>query len=698
MNTSQLAGPRGVVDVGLLHGRTIRSASGLATAAAMSLVLAAGTAFAQPPAKGPATGLTPANKPGAVPAQPPQPAKAPAAAPAAAAPAVTVDSPFAVAGFVPGYSDAVRDHPGLPTIPDLMSSARVALVSTPGGFDAPSTGANAPSYSLTDIGALLEREGPKVFSRRALEGVLAAVRDAINARGIVGVWIEYDREQVEVTVTPGVDGPDKVDWTDRRAATDRFLTITVNVATVSQIRTVASGDRVPLEARVDNAAQSRVASNSPVKPSAGDLVRRVDLLNKSQLDDYVLRLNRRPGRRVDVAVAPGEQPGTAVLDYLIRENNPLTIYFQGSNTGTKETNVWRERFGIVHSQLTNNDDQLSIDYVTGGFTSSHNLTAAYEFPLFDSDTLRFRIMGNYNEFDASELGSGSGFKGQGYSVDGSLIWNFAQVREWFFDLTGGIRYQHVKVDNLVINSSGNSGFLFPHLGVNVERTTQTSSTYLQTNVEFNIADAAGTNDNLDSLGRTGAGRDFAVFSGSVEHTFFLEPIFDRAAFLAGESTLAHEAAFIVRGQTSFGDRVAPSFQGVAGGFYSVRGYKESEAAGDSLFLFTAEYRLHVPRLLTPTADTTDIFGEFRYAPEAGVPYSRPDWDLILRAFVDVGRTTNENRLSFERNEDLVGVGGGIEFQFRRNLNLRMDVGVACEDTFSTRAGDTRVHFVGTLLF
>ncbi len=675
-----------------VSGHSPRTA-GMAWAVA-GLLMCAGTALAQPPSKGPATGLTPATKPGQA---PPAPPSTPAAR-VVAAPAATVAEPFAVSAFVAGYADAVRDHPGLPSVPDLMGAARVALVSTPGGFDAPGTGAMAPTYSLSDIGALLDKEGPKVFSRRALEGVLAGVRDALNARGIVGVWVEFDREQVEVVVTPQADADDKVEWTDRRAGGDRSLVVTVNVATVSQVRTVASGDRVAIDARVDNAAQARVAANSPVKPSAGDLVNRADLLNKGALDEYVLRLNRRPGRRVDVAVAPGEQPGTAVLDYLVRENNPFTIYFQGSNTGTKQTNEWRERIGIIHTQLTGNDDQLAIDYVTGGFKESHNVSASYEFPLFDTDTLRLKLHGNYNEFDASEQGSGSGFMGESYAFGADVIWNFFQSREWFVDAVAGIRYQNIEVNNTAFGVRGDSGFLFPRFGINVERNTQSASTYLQTAVEFNLPDAADTERNLDPLGRTGAQRNFAVFTGSLEQTFYLEPLLDAAAFNAGESTLAHELAFIIRGQTAFNDRVTPSFQGVAGGFYSVRGYEESEASGDALFLFTAEYRLHVPRLFTPTSETADFFGEFRYAPEAGVPYSRPDWDLILRAFVDIGRTYNNNALTFERDEDLVGIGGGVELQLRRNLNIRVDVGVAAEDTQSTQSGDARVHFVGTLLF
>ena len=44
--------------------------------------------------------------------------------------------------------------------------------------------------------------------------------------------------------------------------------------------------------------------------------------------------------------------------------------------------------------------------------------------------------------------------------------------------------------------------------------------------------------------------------------------------------------------------------------------------------------------------------------------------------MDVGRTDISDRLSFEDNDTLVGVGIGFEFLFKRNLNVRVDWGFA----------------------
>jgi hemolysin activation/secretion protein len=73
--------------------------------------------------------------------------------------------------------------------------------------------------------------------------------------------------------------------------------------------------------------------------------------------------------------------------------------------------------------------------------------------------------------------------------------------------------------------------------------------------------------------------------------------------------------------------------------------------------------------------------------------------LILKAFFDVGHTVNNNRKSFENDETLIGTGVGIEFQFRRNLTLRLDWGFVLDEIEGVAdTGDNRVHFVGTILF
>ena len=62
---------------------------------------------------------------------------------------------------------------------------------------------------------------------------------------------------------------------------------------------------------------------------------RNDLLRKNELDDYIFRLNRHPGRRVDLALSTGAEVGGVTLDYLVAENKSTYVYGQISNTGTR---------------------------------------------------------------------------------------------------------------------------------------------------------------------------------------------------------------------------------------------------------------------------------------------------------------------------------------------------------------------------
>jgi len=154
-----------------------------------------------------------------------------------------------------------------------------------------------------------------------------------------------------------------------------------------------------------------------------------------------------------------------------------------------------------------------------------------------------------------------------------------------------------------------------------------------------------------------------------------------------------------RGQWSAGNRLVPQFEQVIGGLYSVRGYDQSVLAGDSVLVLNAEYRFHLPRALGIQPVPAELFGEpFRFVPQA--VFGRPDWDLILRAFFDVGRTFVSDKLPFEVEQTLLGTGVGIELQLKQNLDFRVDWGVALRDVPSrnVNAGSSRVYFVLSLAF
>ena len=205
-----------------------------------------------------------------------------------------------------------------------------------------------------------------------------------------------------------------------------------------------------------------------------------------------------------------------------------------------------------------------------------------------------------------------------------------------------------------------------------------------------------------ALGRTDPSRNPLVLQFEAAQSAYLETLLDPEGFASGKSTLANEIYVkAIHGQYAFNYRLFPQAEDVAGGFYSVRGYPESIVAGDSVAVATAEYRFHFPRILPVQSDpskTPFLWDKsFRFAPSQ--TYGHPDWDLIARAFVDVGEVINNDRQTFEFNSTLVGTGVGIELQYKQHFNFRVDWGVALTDVPGmVEVGENRFHISATILY
>ena len=532
------------------------------------------------------------------------------------------------------------------------------------------------------------------FHGSALWAIFDQVRAYLNSRDIVGVYVAPDEADIAK------------DETDQRPPErENALKLVINVGVVKDVRTVASGDRVSADERVDHPLHARIRENSPVKPATDQQPDR-DLLRRDLLDEYVYALNRHPGRRVDVAVSAfASEPGSVVLDYLVAEAKPWAVYVQASNTGTEDTSEWRERIGFVHNQLTNNDDILTLDYVTAGFTESHLVTASYEAPLLRARKLRYRVYGLFSQFTASDVGQAEeNFEGTQYEGGGEVIYNVYQRKDFFIDLFAGARYERIRVENQDLDVTGDAGFFVPYGGVRAQwlRDVWTISGELTLLGRFTGADE----DSLNALGRFEADENATVLQFQLNQSAYLEPLLFPRAFREARSKLAQEVVVSVRGQMAFGNRLVPQAQEVIGGLYSVRGYEESVAAGDSGVVATAEYRLHVPNLFKVQSEPGQpfplrLYGDrpFRWAPQQA--YGKPDWDLILRGFVDAGWTFQSDALPFENEQELLGVGVGVELQIKQNFTVRLDWGYALEDLEGEDGEDqpsSRLHIAASLLF
>ena len=567
----------------------------------------------------------------------------------------------------------------LPELSELLTT-EVTLLRVPSGYVAKRRAADNTTMQVGDAGKL----GVTPFHGSALQEIARQLVARFNERGLIGIYVRPSPEQIDDT------------GRDLRAPGDTALTMVIYAAHVSQIRTLASGERVPTDDGIDHPKHSRIITRSPVQEG--------ELVDKNEIDEYIAFLNRHPGRRVDVALGPGDEPGGAVLDYMVIENKPWSVYYQAANTGTESTGEWRHRFGFQHTQLTDSDDIFQFDYITSDFDATNTVVGSYERPII-TPRLRARAHGGFSQFEADELGFTSrSFTGDQYWIGLDLTWNALQFGQWFIDVTSGAEWRQIQVNNNVVFVNGEEEFFLVHGGGSVERRDELANTFAMVDVQTNIPSIVNTERaEVVKLGRTGVEEDFTILSWAAVQSVFIEPILWREAWedatTPGSSTLAHELYFSFRGQTTFGERVAPQFEGVAGGMYTVRGYDESTAAGDDLILFTAEYRFHLPRIFAvdPNPYDTMYFGKpFRWSRQE--VYGQPDWDLILKGFVDIGQTNVHDRTVGEQDENLLGVGVGAELQVRRNLNLRLDYGWALQDAGDVDEGDTRLHLQATVLY
>jgi hemolysin activation/secretion protein len=600
---------------------------------------------------------------------------------------------YKVTRFVLEWKTPNAQHP---TIEEMLA-VPVTLAVTPTGYVSPyiidergrivvdldgkpteRAGATLVTKPIRDLGD----GGTATFYSSAVKQIGLAISDELNRRGIIVVLVHPADDQIAMVADPDFEVEKGDDL--REGVTD--LRLIMRTGTIDAVRTLAGGKRLDgaiaagemKRVDPDDKVHNRIRAQSPV--NKGDLVRN-DLI-----DDYLFRLNRHPGRRVDLAVAPGSAGDTVALDYTVTENKPWTAYVQISNTGTEATNKWRERFGFVHNQLTGSDDVFRVDYITGGFDQAHAVNVDYVFPL-RSDSLKMRVFGGYSQYDAADVGfDDNNFNGESFNAGGELSGTIWQQRDTFLDLVGGVRWQQHEVTSESNSQTGKDDYFAPYVGANLERFRDDSALLVGATVSFNADDLQ--EDQKDLLGRQQVDASFTVARFNAEYSAYLEPIFNSWGLFAGAdgrglTSLAHEIAVSMRGQWSMDNRLIPTEEDVAGGLFTVRGYPESVAAGDNTLLASLEYRYHVANALRITSVPGKIgetkmpewFGSnFRWAPQQ--PFGRADWDLVLKAFVDFASVNSSDKLAGENSDTLVGTGLGAELIYRRNVSLRLDWGVA----------------------
>lgn len=641
-------------------------------------------------------------------AEPPLPGPV---APLVTADPVSAEGPvFGIDQFVIDYREPHPDQPGIEKILPIT----LPLTESGGAFLEPGPGDATVLVQIDSQPGTL-----RGFHSSALGAIARALLARVNREGLMGVYVRPSAEDIDIEKE-----------LDLRPEGDHQLHIEIWVGRIQDVRTLAMGNRIRSNWIVDNPAHRKIRNYSPLHPEVAGYDETTDLLDRRALEDYIHHLNRQPGRHIEAALAASNDQEGITLDYRVYEERPWSVYGQASNTGNERTGLWQGRFGYINRQLTSRDDVLSLQYLYAGGADSrpeypnapgpnvNNLEGSYEAPWFAPKRpnwmetsgdeppwlawadrnkipwwglgrLRWGVAGGWTRIQSNTLGAlPGGFDAleplisSDWRIGGHFRYNAFQYRDFFLDVFIGGRFRGVDLDDEAANNAGQVTLVTGQAGVSFERTNLYSTLHGQFSGERTAP--LGSQDDYNrafggGLGRASTSPRWWLLKFDAGFSTYLEPLLFRSVWRdpskAKTSNLSHEIALGGRGQYAFNYRLIPQSSQVVGGMYSVRGFPQGLAVGDSVYVGSFEYRFHIPRALPlqPTPVTLPWIGDFRIAPQQ--PFGRPDWDFILRAFVDAGRTVrNDPQLASatELNQSLVGAGVGLEFVFKGNLRARVD--------------------------
>ena len=547
------------------------------------------------------------------------------------------------------------NNPRMPTEASLMSTP-VTLYKTDKSFSgSPDSKGEKVTLTLTELAVA---NGTLTDSARMV--IQNAVVSSVNTMGVGGV---------ACLVEPAAKSDDK-------------NVIKVVAAQISGVRTVASGLRAGETGQAVNSDKHATIKNeSPIKEG--------DNMQKEVLEDYLYSLSRFPGRTVSAAVSNEPSSAQVVLDYYVQEKKIFDVYASISNTGTTETSKYQERVGILATQLTNNDDILSIDYQNSNFSGTQNVNGYYDARVGTLKDFRWRVTGQWGQYYSSDLGlAGENFNGNNWGVQGDIIWTFLQKGNSFLDFDFGVKGWNAQTNNELFQSTGNANFVT--LSGTLDAMALGDTWAIQGSFGGMYTTTNADQEELDNLGRIDTSDSYFTMNGSVYGSFYLDPLLD-SSWKSSKSLykpLVHEIFGSLRGQYAFDYRLTPLSQYTMGGLYTVRGFAQSITTGDNALVGTIEYRMHIPRMFSaavPTGTFPSAAKPFRWVPDSGTG-GAPDWDLVLSAFFDGGTVNNNNAYAFEANTPMYSAGVGLDLTILQNVAVGIDWGWALNSIDNQSAG------------
>jgi hemolysin activation/secretion protein len=381
-------------------------------------------------------------------------------------------------------------------------------------------------------------------------------------------------------------------------------------------------------------------------------------------------LNQAGDRRVTPLLRPGRTPGKVEVELKVADKPPLHGSVELNDRYSANTTKTRLSASLRYDNLFQHEQSLSLSAQTAPENTDESkvLSATYVWPLAGGNYLA--AYGVISESDVAAVGD-INVVGNGKIAGLRYIVPLRARPAYSHSLTLGVDYKDFDETVLLQGAdSANTPISYLPFSLGYEGTQQGQSSQTKYGATLNFSLRGLADEQVECLPgvfldefackRSGGKANYAYLRLDLKHT---------RQFAAGWSASGRLSAQVANGPLISNEQFA------AGGADSVRGYTESNAAGDDGMI--AGLELRAPSLTVGRQSLLD----------AGVT------ELSPYLFAEGASLQVQSALSGQTDRfDLLSAGVGLRFRGWGGVNGALDLAYPFEDAGQVQAGDGRVHF------
>jgi hemolysin activation/secretion protein len=375
------------------------------------------------------------------------------------------------------------------------------------------------------------------------------------------------------------------------------------------------------------------------------------------------RLNRNQDFKVDPIMSPGKELGTIDVELKVEDRLPLHGYLELNNRASHDTSELRLNGLLRYDNLWQKEHSIALQYQTAPQDTKEveMLGGTYVLPAPWNKDRQLAFYGIWSDSNTA-FGEGFNVTGKGEILGVRYALPLPQYHLYTHNMTLGLDYKHF---NQAIGFKTGSG-----------ETTHTPVSYLPLSFSYSafLPDAWGGMTqfnggmNLSLRGIVSDEREFELkrYKGRANYLYATAGIQRTQKLPAGMGLSVK-----IDGQMS-DQPLIDNEEYIAGGMESVRGYMESEAAGDDAMHGSIEISF---------PDPLERFGIVKWLQMS--PYLF--YDMAELAII-------EPLPGQDRHIIIEGAGGGIRGSMTKHLEYELDWAIPLDASNRTERNDQRTYF------